>query len=1334
MKLAFITDIFKQELYNSAFLTMFPVLNTNDSDILFSYLLQIIDLTALKFGLNIPTLESQFRQNNYQDTISLLLTLLPYINTDTKSITSFNDLVKKKLADVDINKEEPRYIYTNFQYGRCDITLDNATEINYSHKFLEDNYILLRETIKTVANKLFVNWINIRPISPNDFKNKNIYKITNTAILNNTLSLTNDEHLDISDIYNVLSHDLYHNIKKLKWLIYTIKNRYVIEYLNDQLPLVFILQDRSWNNLSNKEVNLFKDSFKNVQKFPELNTVLTKFFEANYVKSSNQQADYIRDMYEYLRESFNFFKQTWYSHYFIDYDTNRIIVKTAISDQIRIKNIYNFAKSLIKFPELLPRDWRSLTQSNKTLIVNRLNSSGWFNITRSLAKSPQTLTSDDIFKVIKDNLASVIFDVLARKGVLTEFVADPELTDLKLSSQKIERLKKVMSENRVNYIESYYHVTNKPFGSLFVTNKQGDKKLYIDQISEESDLYSWLWNYSVDWISQIIIYHKYLNNRVIYLTGGTGVGKSTTGPRLLLYCLKMIDYKTDGVMIVTVPRISVALNVASFVAKQAGVNIFDYNKSVNSNVRTNQYYVQYDYQSEDTHIKKVYHPYLLFVTDGLLNNQLRNPILKKTLPGSDVLYSNLYDIVMVDEAHEHNTNMDIILTKMRYATYYNDTIKLVITSATMDQDEPIYRRYYRSVNDNQMAPYNMKLKEQKLDRINVDRRVHISRPGSTTKYVITDKFEPNKNPIDIVINLVNTSLTGNILLFEPGRKDILAAVDEINKRTANVSNVIAVPLYGEMIEYKRNLITKENMPYQLTNPKDIRYDVYDPEKDKSVPQGTYKYAIIVATPIAEASLTFEDLKYVIDTGIQKINKYSYKSRNDVLETAYIAESNRLQRRGRVGRTSSGTVYYMYDRYALINNKPSYNISISNLTDIVYQLLADDPNEPNFTTKYKISAFDYVGDVINKPPSQYSLTGYQKYIIDDLDGTFYIIHPNETSFKRNILGNIVGFINQDGLVIENNKVVSNLKMQSFWKANQERQFITEDFHKTVFGKDLFRIMIDTKLLYTDIISYLYAIKYECHNELLLVLAMIPDLRMGMSKLSKLLPKNNYGDIYTVLQVAYEIISFIKKNENSVRIDNAYDNAKQIFIQNMATNNFAGIDPITLDKLIIRYNHSELDNITQQDSLKLEINQEKLRKYCEFRGYNYMIVLSFYDRIKKLNKILNSDKTVKMLKDSDILNKINITWYPNTVYEKVLYSLLAAYYFNIYQYLGDNRYINLYNKDAIFSTITDNKNKQDTTLDVRYTSFNVMAIYNTDDEIMILSRINMDMLKHNMNMII
>jgi hypothetical protein len=99
-------------------------------------------------------------------------------------------------------------------------------------------------------------------------------------------------------------------------------------------------------------------------------------------------------------------------------------------------------------------------------------------------------------------------------------------------------------------------------------------------------------------------------------------------------------------------------------------------------------------------------------------------------------------------------------------------------------------------------------------------------------------------------------------------------------------------------EKKRNLIIPRDAPFETS---------YEDTVTTRVPKGTYNRIVIVATNIAEASITIPSLKFVVDTGNQKIGRYDYKSRDQAIESTPVSESSRVQRRGRVGRVASGTV-------------------------------------------------------------------------------------------------------------------------------------------------------------------------------------------------------------------------------------------------------------------------------------------------------------------------------------------------------------------------------------------------------------------------------------------
>ena len=105
--------------------------------------------------------------------------------------------------------------------------------------------------------------------------------------------------------------------------------------------------------------------------------------------------------------------------------------------------------------------------------------------------------------------------------------------------------------------------------------------------------------------------------------------------------------------------------------------------------------------------------------------------------------------------------------------------------------------------------------------------------------------------------------------------------------------------------------------------KDADFNMVDIYEGNNV----YHRKVIVATNIAEASITISTLKYVVDTGTEKTAKFDYRTRNVVISTNYITEASRLQRKGRTGRTSPGYAYYTYERGSMEGNRKQFNISV-----------------------------------------------------------------------------------------------------------------------------------------------------------------------------------------------------------------------------------------------------------------------------------------------------------------------------------------------------------------------------------------------------------------------
>jgi len=898
-------------------------------------------------------------------------------------------------------------------------------------------------------------------------------------------------------------------------------------------------------------------------------------------------------VYDFLQHSFSKFRTTWYASFFYKFDQaqniyifesdkdNHILdINKNNTNTFTLKNVYNFAKSLchrVSGNKYMPMNqfWQSCNSMEKSTIIERLNytanQSGnkWFNISgyiRNILKIPDDQirqVNTQIYQNIMLSLAWLVFNVLSQSGLLSEFRPNYNLTDSQYLPKDEElKNKKRLEIIKTNYkfkyenehlFDAHYFLNNIAYKHMTVDVKDETKTItYFDAIlNDKNGGGGWVHMYALDWISQIAFFHHYLNNRVIYVTGGTGVGKSTQIPKLLLYALKLIDYKPSGKIICSQPRIPPTIRNATTISQQLGAPIIKYNKQINDNIRTSNYYIQYEYKG-DSHTDKQSHLTLDIVTDGKLETKIRANKLLKRGTSTD----NLYDIVIVDEAHEHNKNMDMILTLMKYALYFNNDIKLVIISATMDSDEPKYRSYYREINDNRMFPLNVELAEYGLDRINVDRRLHISPPGETTQYDIKEIYnnniqqeQTNAKIVDIVMKIlacpVDNCGNGDILIFAPGEREINDLMAILIQSTPN--NVLILPYYSKMNDEFRKLvesIDRTLIAFTYSRNVSLFKSLDDPAITR-VPAGTYTRAIIIATNIAEASITIKSLKYVIDTGTEKSDYYDWENDESVLNTDLISESSRVQRKGRVGRVGSGTVYYLYEKDTMLNNKIKYKIAVQDtkmgLFDSLYipnaniQYFTNDSNPNNILNKAKYTQsnlinlyidkldrmiekqymindstgtktyYDYVGnmahydyqyDNINGIPYPYYTTGFDLETLLDPDGRFYIIHPNELDMRRNILGQII-FVKKSEFIYDKAKSkYYSRKLLSFVNSLKQMYFVVGDHdnnivYKTVFGIEMNKLM--NQIQYQDLlpnyyISYIYSRVYDCSDSILKLMAM------------------------------------------------------------------------------------------------------------------------------------------------------------------------------------------------------------------------------------------------------
>ncbi len=335
------------------------------------------------------------------------------------------------------------------------------------------------------------------------------------------------------------------------------------------------------------------------------------------------------------------------------------------------------------------------------------------------------------------------------------------------------------------------------------------------------------------------------------------------------YTLHAYDY--DAKIAITLPKQIITKSAAEFAAATLDVNLCKE--------------VGYKYRgSEECYNDKTK---LLYATDGTIVSKLLNePSLKE------------FNAVIVDEVHERKVQIDFLLYLLKNALHQRkDDFKVILMSATVD--EKLFEEYFK---DFKFTIVN--LGEQK------------------TNFPITSIFVKER-PLDylekgmeIISDIIksdskkNNSEQKNILFFVTSANEAEKLCDKIDKNSE--LNLYCAPLYSG-IDPSGQLVAQSKDYYKTISNK--------------------KFRIIVSTNVAESSLTVENIQYVIDSGYELHSYYDPFKRAKVLEKRLISKSSAIQRKGRVGRVSAGTVYHLYteDDYNTMRPYSEPSIQTSNLT-------------------------------------------------------------------------------------------------------------------------------------------------------------------------------------------------------------------------------------------------------------------------------------------------------------------------------------------------------------------------------------------------------------------
>jgi len=997
-------------------------------------------------------------------------------------------------------------------------TQTKIKNINYNKTIIFNNVyyngIWLGDIYNIIRNNFYQNIIPIKwLIFINKSETRNYYyiqELNKILDLDNILNIKYFSYNNLSEneknefqnkISNIIYNYIIYEKDVIKYcLIYFINNNYDISKDNYKYINIFKFKNIDTDNYKD---DFFIDDIKKINDITEKQIIeCLKYINQNYIK----------EFWDFLKNQLEIFRKCSFGKYLII--NNKIVdnykyisLSDNIEYNINFKNIYNISKSLShnNYTDwvLLNDNYLSLLDDDKINFFDKLNNNKeynkWINLKNNFKleyinnddedvddsdNDDKYIKNYDIFiKTILNEfnkiIIELIFDDLIVNGILNKFIPNLYITNKNNNINK-KSIYDMFNKNKSEWLKSYYYLTNDTFENIPLITINKDTKLhYFDVIA----LYqSWILYYAMDWISQINFFKHYIYHQILYITGATGQGKSTQVPKLLLYASKIINYKYDSKIIATAPRIPPVIENAERIAFELGFPIYE---PYNNKLIINNYYIQYKHQYESHINNNFLYSFIKIVTDGTLLEELSNNIIMLNNYNNIYYDKTKYDIIIIDEAHEHNTNMDIILTLARQTCYLNNKIKLIIVSATMDEDEPLYRIFYKNINDKLMYPIkNIFIKHPILNNnyeinpILMDRRYHISPPGETTQYIVNEYYLPNKineddnilasrnaqlKSYEIILDICNKTIYGDILLFLNGYSEIIEALDYLNNKLP-LGN-IALPFFANLHQNYKEIILKIHTEiFSIKNKRENISKEWNDTfiEDKSVPNNIYKRAIIIATNVAEASITLVNLKYVIDNGFYKTNIYDPILNKSKLQIRKISESSRIQRKGRVGRTSNGYVYYMYNKGARENILPNYKITQENISDTLinllnYKLLDDiyiddkyNYNKLIISNKYNPNKYykdfpDFKNDnyyiITSKLIDYYKKNIYnninnykniEKYFFEDINedwiyifnngqllsnlldnkGVFYLIHPFETKINRNILNEIIYYNNKN----------------------------------------------------------------------------------------------------------------------------------------------------------------------------------------------------------------------------------------------------------------------------------------------------------------------------------
>ncbi|MFM0296853.1 MULTISPECIES: ATP-dependent RNA helicase HrpA [Paraburkholderia] len=352
-------------------------------------------------------------------------------------------------------------------------------------------------------------------------------------------------------------------------------------------------------------------------------------------------------------------------------------------------------------------------------------------------------------------------------------------------------------------------------------------------------------------------------NQVVIVCGETGSGKTTQLPKICLELGRGLGAGGSGLIGHTQPRRIAASATGRRIAEELGT---PFGEVVGYKVRFT------DNLSPGASVK--------LMTDGILLAETQtDPLLKA------------YDTLIIDEAHERSLNIDFLLGYLKEILVKRPDLKLIVTSATIDADR--FARHFGSEEkpapvievSGRLYPVEVRYRPVAEDSPAVKAAEGNASSSAPRGERPKTQRETDRDLMEAIVDAVDELCRegpGDVLVFLPGEREIRDAAEALRKHHPPHTEIL--PLFARLSAAEQERV------FRTSNAR----------------------RIVLATNVAETSLTVPGIRYVVDTGLARVKRYSYRNKVEQLQVESISQAAANQRAGRCGRVADGICIRLYE--------------------------------------------------------------------------------------------------------------------------------------------------------------------------------------------------------------------------------------------------------------------------------------------------------------------------------------------------------------------------------------------------------------------------------------